>query len=534
MPVEQSDGYKLIRQVGTGLAGSVWMADGPAGRVAMRRFVSPAPQNGEEWLADRAHFLQAGRQCLAFRHPKVVPVLDVVDDSDDAWIASEFVEDETLESILKHERLSSAQTRPILRSIALVLDQAHRSGIVHGDLKPSNIYMGGKKSVRLADFAISPRARRSPRAELNASWIHPYLTPEHLNAPGTIGPRSDVYALAAIAYYMFTGRPPFSSGGDVRAAILRGQVDSPTAIQSLPGGLEAPLLRAMSRDPGQRFADCSEFVGAVEAGMAGVAGGEKGNSARLIYAGIGSLAIAMIVAAALLLHGPRKTEIANVARLAASGASTLAVPSPAPTGDLNAAKKPRASGGPAAKPAGPAPAIAANEKKPAPFGPAAAPERTPSYPTPNPPVRNPVSQPVSQPMTVARGPEPLARSSAPQETFIPPPDAPKGYSLAVYSRRPDDPKHLIGRGISFPYLDKDLGEMGLGDLKARVILNGPPPGKVHRLAIVWKVDGQIMDGHTVSPNTVTEFGSEPIRGTYQVILILDNNPVADYTFRISP
>ena len=122
--MEQSD-YKLIRQVGAGISGAVWMADGPAGQVAMRQFASPAQPGSEEWLADRAHFLQAARQGLTFRSPRVVPVLDVIDDSDDAWVASEFVEDDTVESLLSHERLSVAQANRILRGAALALDQAH-------------------------------------------------------------------------------------------------------------------------------------------------------------------------------------------------------------------------------------------------------------------------------------------------------------------------------------------------------------------------------------------------------------------------
>ena len=84
----------------------------------------------------------------------------------------------------------------------------------------------------------------------------------------------------------------------------------------------------------------------------------------------------------------------------------------------------------------------------------------------------------------------------------------KGYSLLVYSRKVNDPKHLIGKGISFKFLDPELGEMASGDLKAMVLLNGvPPPGKNQHLSVVWKVDGTPMDAHFVSPNTVTELAA---------------------------
>ncbi len=528
MSLDHSDAYKLIRQIGTGVTGAVWIADGPSGRVAMRRFTSAAPPGSEEWKADRAHFLQAARQCLAFRHPRVVPVLDVIDDQDDAWIASEFVEDETLESILKHERFSTAQTNKILRSIAQILDQAHRAGIVHADLKPSNIFVDAKKSVRLAGFAVSPRARRSPGAELSAGWVHPFLTPEHLIAPGTIGPRTDVYSLAAIAYYLYTGRPPFSSSGDVRAAILRGQLDLPVTVsRNLAGGLEAPLRKAMSRDPGERFPDCMGFMTALEAGVDPAArlpepGQPAGSSQKLIYAGIASVVLAILVALLLLLHGPKKPGGGSASTGPAAHSGPIAASGPAlSVADAKLTRKAKSTT--PRQTARDVPQVASRESRPGPFppgssprsGPDAAPRQAP--PAPKPPSPAPTTQP---PVSAA--------------TFIPPSSAPRGYSLEIYSQLIDD-KHLITRGLSFRYHDRVLGNMSVGELKARIILSGiPPPAKGHRLSIEWDIDGKIWDGRLVSPNTVVEFNSEPIRGSYQVILRLDTEQVADYTFRIEP
>jgi serine/threonine protein kinase len=534
--VEQSD-YKLIRQVGAGVSGAVWMADGPAGRVAMREFASPAAQGSEDWLADRAHFLQAAKQCLTLRNPKVVSVLDVVDDADGAWVASEFVEDETVESLLNHERLSLDQANRILRGAAVALDQAHRSGIVHGDLKPSNIFVG-KKGVRIGDFAISPRARRSPRVEWSSAWIHPWLTPEHLVAPGTIGPRTDVYALAAIAYYMYTGKQPFSSSGDVRAAILRGQLDLPATVsRALAGGLEIPLRKAMSRDPGQRYASGAEMMGALEAGTGAAAdlgeAGDKGASSnKLIYAGIGSLFVAMAVAGLLLLHRPKAPTQPPPTPAAASGPIASVVPPVLPV-DSKPTKKTKApptkvdAGGELTHNTPPhsQPSVAQKkETRPDPF----------PVVVNNPGRKAEISPPPPKPPN----PGPDSIQGQAKLAGVVPPDvysnAPKGYSLAVYSRKANDPAHLIANTISFKYRDPTLGEMGAGDLKAMVLLNGPPPGKGHFLSLVWKVDGTPMDAHFVNPNTVTEFGSEPIRGTYQLMLMLDKDKVAEYTFRIMP
>jgi len=535
--LEQSD-YKLIRQVGAGISGAVWMADGPAGQVAMRQFASPAQPGSEEWLADRAHFLQAARQGLTFRSPRVVPVLDVIDDSDDAWVASEFVEDDTVESLLSHERLSVAQANRILRGAALALDQAHKSGIVHGDLRPSNIFVG-KKSVRVSDFAFSPRARRSPRTEWSPDWIHPFIAPEHLIAPGTIGPRSDVYALAAIGYYMYTGKLPFSSSGDVRAAILRGQLDSPATVSRvLQGGLEVPLRKAMSRDPGLRFANCSEMIGALEAGAGSVGSvseeEEKGGAAnKLIYVGIGSLILAMAVATFLLFHHPAaNTETAaKVVPAAASG--PIAPTGQAPVAaDLKSAKKTKA---PVAKVLDSDQPLARSQSQ----AETSNGSRHDPFPKPEPKtVAPPQKQTIPSASSVFQQAGNLLQPKPTREETPVSPEVytkqQKGYSLLVYSRKVNDPKHLIGKGISFKFLDPELGEMASGDLKAMVLLNGvPPPGKNQHLSVVWKVDGTPMDAHFVSPNTVTEFGSEPIAGTYDVMLMLDKDLVAEYTFRIT-
>ena len=126
------------------------------------------------------------------------------------------------------------------------------------------------------------------------------------------------------------------------------------------------------------------------------------------------------------------------------------------------------------------------------------------------------------------------RPSPQDNTFVlpPPPGATPGYSLKVFSR--DEAKHPIESGTSFGFRDPDLGEMGAGDLKAHVVLTGPPPGK-GALSIEWRVDGTTMDGHVVNPNTISEYGNEPRPGQYRVILRQagNPNPVAEYTFRIT-
>jgi len=514
--------YKLIRQVGSGVTGEVWSADGPAGRVAMRRFVSLSDQGSDDWRAARAHFLQAGRQSLTLRNPRIVSVLDVVDDGKDAWIASDFVEGETLDALLKRERIPAEQASFMLRSIALTLDHAHRSGVPHGDLKPSNIFVGQKRSIRVADFAISPRARRNtdgPNSVTGAdSLVHPYLSPEHFIAPASIGAKSDRYSLGAIAYHLYTGKPPFGAGGDAGPAILRGQVAMPSTVKrSLPTGIDSVLMKAMSRDPAQRYSSCVEFIDNLDAVLIPDTPmpAASGSSPKLMYAGLGSLIVALIVVVALMMSGPKKTGGPIAKDLKKEVQVVAPAPPVSPTGQTGRKAGPKIL----------EPGQLVEGPKPKPYGGGG------DTGNQRPIVRDPSPPPFKQPQ-----PEPPRRQvvQAPQ----PPPELPElprppgsqpGYSLVVYSR---DTAHQIGNGISFDLRDPTLGEMGPGDLMAQVVLVGPP--SKGNLSVECNLDGTTMAYRPAKPNSMVTFRDRPSPGTYRIILRQDTKVLQEYTFRIKP
>jgi hypothetical protein len=113
------------------------------------------------------------------------------------------------------------------------------------------------------------------------------------------------------------------------------------------------------------------------------------------------------------------------------------------------------------------------------------------------------------------------------------PATPGGYSLEVYSSKNDAPKHLIENGATFRYLDPSLGKIERGDLKVKIILTGAPPSIGQPLEVQWLIDGRIVHGRLVNPNTIDEPGdAEPIRGSYKVVLRLDNEFAEACTFRI--
>jgi hypothetical protein len=252
-----------------------------------------------------------------------------------------------------------------------------------------------------------------------------------------------------------------------------------------------------------------------------------------MYAGLASLVVGVGLAGALLMSGNKgaKTERANTspAEVAAkqtspaSASKTTAPPVPAyvkpkpypqpsPEADRQAVRRP----------AQPSP-------------PRQAPQPNDSYVRPSTVagVAGPIVDALRRSDPPAPAPAPVRPSPAsPAEQFNPifPSDFTAGYRLVVFNSR--DPKHPIPDGQSFSTKDPLLGEMGSGDLKAQILLKGPP-GK-GKLSIEWTVDGTIGDGGFVSPNTVAVFRNEPYPGNYRVTLRRDLTVVAEYKFRITP
>jgi serine/threonine protein kinase len=160
------------------------------------QFESPAEAGSPLWQAGRDRFLEAGRRAQTLTHPRILPVLDVIDEAGEALIASEYVEGETLESALQSKRLSVDEAGAILGQVALALDFAHSRGVVHGDLKPAAIHLSPDGQVKVADFGVSPLAHWDTGRPVPLNRLHEFLSPEFIRDPASVDGRSDQYSLA--------------------------------------------------------------------------------------------------------------------------------------------------------------------------------------------------------------------------------------------------------------------------------------------------------------------------------------------------
>ena len=246
--------------------GAVWLArDETLGRdVAIKR-IGTAP-GGES--ADLARAEREARLAARLNHPHVVAVFDLITEGHERWLVMEYVEGVTLSGLVEREgALTPDQASPLIRQAADALAAAHAAGIVHRDVKPSNILVTQDGQVKLSDFGIA-------RAEADASLTQTglvtgspaYLAPEV--ASGQMATTaSDVWSLGATLFHALAGRPPYEVGDNLMGALYRIVHEEPPRLAE--AGWLAPLLEAtMTRDPEHRWT-MQRVRDALNAGPAG-------------------------------------------------------------------------------------------------------------------------------------------------------------------------------------------------------------------------------------------------------------------------
>ena len=246
--------------------GAVWLArDETLGRdVAIKR-IGTAP--GSE-SADLTRAQREARLAARLNHPHVVAVFDLITEGHERWLVMEYVEGVTLSGLVEREgALTPAQASPLIRQAADALTAAHAAGIVHRDVKPSNILVTEDGQVKLSDFGIA-------RAEADASLTQTglvtgspaYLAPEV--ASGQMATTaSDVWSLGATLFHALAGRPPYEVGDNLMGALYRIVHEEPPRLVN--AGWLGPLLEAtMTREPEDRWS-MSQVRDYLETGPAG-------------------------------------------------------------------------------------------------------------------------------------------------------------------------------------------------------------------------------------------------------------------------
>jgi serine/threonine protein kinase len=256
--------YTLDREIGRGGMGAVWRGtDLTLGRAVALKRIGTAPGGG---TPDVRRAEREARLAARLNHPHVVAVFDLVDDpaSGDQWMVMEHVEGTNLAEIVRtNGALPPDQVAPILAQVADALAAAHTAGIVHRDVKPSNILVARDGNVKLTDFGI---ARTEADAALTQTGLvtgsPAYLAPEV--ARGQLATEaSDMWSLGATLCHALTGKPPYEVGDNVMGALYRIVNEDPPRPAN--AGWLAPLLvRSLVKDPAERWsaAQARDFLAA--------------------------------------------------------------------------------------------------------------------------------------------------------------------------------------------------------------------------------------------------------------------------------
>ncbi|MGI9022075.1 MAG: protein kinase domain-containing protein [Acidimicrobiales bacterium] len=269
--------YRLQRSVASGGMAEVWEArDEILGRRVAVKVLHA------HLAADNSFLARFRREAIAaarLAHPNVVATYDTGVDDGVAWIVMELVDGETL----RHALSTSGALRParavhIATQVADALDYAHRSGVIHRDVKPGNILLTEDDRVKVADFGIAKAAIEAAEdssgpgldfTDLTQSGAivgtAKYLSPEQVNGEPVDG-RSDVYALGVVLYEMLCGRVPFTGETDVAVAVQHATA-TPTSPRhfraGIPAALEVIVLRAMAKAPDERYPNAAELHAAL-------------------------------------------------------------------------------------------------------------------------------------------------------------------------------------------------------------------------------------------------------------------------------
>ena len=263
--------YELVKCIGQGGTGVVYEAVHSAlgRRVALKVLHARAP--GVDASKLNARFLREGRAAAQIRHPHVVDVYDFGVTNDTTFLVMELVEGESLAQLLRGERkLPLDRAVEILLPILSATAELHAGGIIHRDIKPANVLLARGPTVcpKLADFGVSRFDDGSPGITDSGAMLGTieYMAPELIRAAAIADERSDQYSLGVTLYETVTGQKPFqgSTPYDLMQAIVGAAVVAPSEREpSVPETFDKVVLRAMHRDPAQRFSCVDEFAEAV-------------------------------------------------------------------------------------------------------------------------------------------------------------------------------------------------------------------------------------------------------------------------------
>jgi len=258
--------YEIIRRLGSGGMADVYLArDTQLGRQVAIKVLYKRYARDEEFVA---RFRREAQSAAALNHPHIVSIYDRGEAEDSYYIAMEYLEGRSLKDVINEEGPQQpARAIDYAEQMLWALQFAHEHHVIHRDIKPHNIVINDRGQLKVTDFGIA-RAGSSPSVTETGSIIGTaqYLSPEQAKGK-VVEQSSDLYSLGIVIYEMLTGRVPFEGENPVAIA-LKHLSDEPVPPQALvpeiPDNLNAVVMRALAKDPRDRYPGAEEFLADLE------------------------------------------------------------------------------------------------------------------------------------------------------------------------------------------------------------------------------------------------------------------------------
>ena len=259
--------YQLISVVGGGGMAQVYKSrDNILGRIVAIKVLREQYSTDAQFVA---RFRREAQAAANLAHPNIVNVYDVGQDGDTHYIVMEYINGESLKSYINRSSpLPIGKAVSVAAQILAGLEYAHRSGLIHRDIKPQNVLITPDGAVKVTDFGIAKSVSDLGLTEagLALGTAH-YFSPEQAKGERVV-PQSDIYAVGVTLYEMLTGRLPFESENVIGLAYKHISEEPPSARNlnpSVPPRLDAIILKSMAKDPQQRFGSAAEMEKALRA-----------------------------------------------------------------------------------------------------------------------------------------------------------------------------------------------------------------------------------------------------------------------------